>query len=289
MNDRINKNYIPLIDLVISAYHSPQRYYSEIQNRVNTLVKFGNENNLVPIFMTLTLPSEYHRCKTTKSGKLIYNYKYNDATPKEASKALTKMFAKIRQDRSLKELSKNQRIYFKANEPHRDGTPHTHILMFVPKDRVEKVKTAYKRLYDKRANDIQVITDNINNSVAYIMKYINKLLPLSKKEKLSEKEEYLNAWYSHNRVLRFSSSRSLAPLSLYRLLYKKFSIYALTKIMNRKELTIYEEIDSKKILSIFDGDELLYERSTNYDITKLCGNNLINCSLTSDSAIGMSA
>ncbi|WP_310442355.1 hypothetical protein, partial [Sulfurimonas sp.] len=35
--DRINRTRIPLSDLIISANHSPQRYYSEIQNRVNTL------------------------------------------------------------------------------------------------------------------------------------------------------------------------------------------------------------------------------------------------------------
>jgi hypothetical protein len=77
--------------------------------------------------------------------------------------------------------------------------------MFIPKDRVQRVKTAFARLFQskvKRANDIQVINSNIDNSVAYIMKYINKLLPLSKKESLSEKEKYLNAWYSHNKVHR---------------------------------------------------------------------------------------
>lgn len=284
LHDKINNNYIPLIDLVMSAYHSPKRYYSEIQNRVNTLVKVSKDENLVPIFMTLTLPSEYHRCKTTKSGKLIVNSKYNGTTPKEASQELTKLFAKIRHDRSLKDLTKDERIYFRANEPHKDGTPHTHILMFIPKDRVEKVKNAYKRLYDKRANDIQIINDNIDNSVAYLMKYINKLLPLSKKEKLSEKEEYLNAWYSHNKIHRFNSSRSLAPLSLYRLLHSRFSLYALTKIVNRKELTIYEEIDSKKILSVFDGDEIIYEKGLNFDI-KTLGNNFPNYSQASDSAL----
>ena len=284
LHDKINSNYTPLINLAMSAYHSPKRYYSEIQNRVNTLVKYANENNLKPIFMTLTLASEYHKYKTSKSGKLIANPKYNGMTPKESAKILTKMFAKIRQDRALKDLTKEERIYFRANEPHKDGTPHTHILMFIPKDRVEKVKNAYKRLYDKRANDIQIINDNIDNSVAYLMKYINKLLPLSKKEKLSEKEEYLNAWYSHNKIHRFNSSRSLAPLSLYRLLHSRFSLYALTKIMNRKELTIYEEIDSKKVLEIFDGDELLYEKGFNYDI-KTIGNNFQNYSQASDSAL----
>ena len=283
--DRINNNYIPLTELIISANHSPKRYYGEVQNRVNTFSRVAKENNLVPIFMTLTLPSEYHRCKVNKKGKLVDNPKFNGIKPKESVKILTRMFAKIRQDRSLKELKKHQRLYFRVNEPHQDGTPHTHILLFVPSDRVQRVKRAYKRLYDSRANDIQIIYDDIKNSTAYIMKYINKLLPLSKAQKQSEKEEYLNAWYLRNRIIRFNSSRSLAPLTLYRLLHQRYSLYALTKILQQNGLIIHEEIDSNKIVSIFDGDELIYEKNLNYEIT--LGNNFKNYSPTNDSASGM--
>ena len=288
LHDRINKTLIPLADLVISVYHSPERYYAEIQNRVNTLEAIAKKRDLKPIFMTLTLPSEFHKFKTTKSGKQIKNPIYNGINPKESVKVLTKMYAKLRQDRSLKELSKEERIYFRVNEPHKDGTPHTHILMFIPNNRIERVKKAYERLYDNRANDIQAVTNDINNSVAYVMKYINKVLPLSKKKTLSEKEQYLNAWYCKNRIVRFNSSKTLAPLGLYRLLHNKFSMYALTKLVNEKSLSIYTTIDTNKIMEIFDGDDIIYERSSNYDIKRI-GNNFPNYSQASDSAIGVSA
>jgi len=284
--DRINKTRIPLSDIVISAYHSPSRYYAEIQNRVNTLEKIANQRGLKALFMTLTLPSEYHICKKDKNGNLIPNPKYNGATPKDSIKALTKMFSKLRHDRSLKELSTNNRVYFRVNEPHKDGTPHTHIMMFIPSDRIERVKKAYKRLYDNRANDIQVITNNINSSVAYVMKYVNKVLPLSKKKNLSQKEQYLNAWYSKNRIVRFNSSRTLAPLNLYRLLHSRYSMFALTKLVNEKSLTIYTTIDTNKIMEILDNDEMIYSRNDSYDI-KLMGDNSQNYSQTNDSAIGL--
>jgi len=281
--DRINQTRIPLSDLIISANHSPQRYYSEIQNRVNTLEKIAKQRGLKPLFMTLTLESQYHRCKTTKKGILIPNPKHNGTTPKEAVKALTKMFARLRQDRALKELSKEQRIYFRVNEPHKDGTPHTHILMFVPADRVERVKTTFKRLFDGRGNDIQ---DDINKSTAYIMKYINKTLPLSKKEKLSEKENYLNAWYSHNRIVRFNSSKTLAPLSIYRLLHKRYSMYALTRLINEEHFKIYVTLDTNKVMEIIDewGD-IVYARNDSFNVHRM-GSYLKNNSQTSDSAIG---
>ena len=62
--------------------------------------------------------------------------------------------------------------------------------MFVPKSSIDRVVTAFKRLFDNKANDIQT---NIQNATSYIMKYINKTLPLSKKENLSKKDKYLNA------------------------------------------------------------------------------------------------
>lgn len=282
--DRINQKNIPLSDLIISANHAPHRYYSEIQNRINTLQQMAEQRELKPLFMTLTLPSEYHRCKKNKKGKLILNPKYDGTTPKEAVKSLTKMFAKLRQDRALKELTKEQRIYFRVNEPHKDGTPHTHILMFVPEDRVQKVKIAFKRLFDNRGNDIQ---DDINNSTAYIMKYINKTLPLSKQENLSEKDKYLNAWYSKNRVVRFNSSKTLAPLNLYRLLHKKYSMFALTKLINENHFKIYVTLDTNKVMEIIDGfGDMIYSRNDSFNV-HLMGNNLQNYSRTNESALGV--
>lgn len=144
--DKISSTKIPLKDLVISANHNPNRYHALIQNRINTLNAEAKEKDLKPIFMTLTLPSEYHKYKTDKKTKaLISNSKYNWLTPRESVKILTEMFAKLRQDRSLKELTKDERIYFRVNEPHKNGTPHTHILLFVPEHRINRVVIAFKR------------------------------------------------------------------------------------------------------------------------------------------------
>jgi len=265
--DKLSNNPIPLSTITFSANINPTRYYSEIQNRINTLVNEAEQKNLTPIFMTLTLPSAYHKMKYNKqTKKLIPNPKYNNTPPKEAVKELTKLFAKLRHDRSLKELSKDERIYYRVNEPHKDGTPHTHILLYIPNDSVTRVVTAFKRLFNTKANDIQT---NIKNASAYIMKYINKTLPNSKQEKLSQQDKYLNAWYSRNRIIRFNSSRTLAPLKLYRLLYSRYTLQELTRAVNNKELQIFVlQSDRSKIMEIFDGDELLYMKADNFELKK---------------------
>lgn len=263
--DKISNNYIPLKNLIISANHNPNRYHAEIQNKINCLEQKTKENNLVSIFMTLTLPSEYHKMKTNKATKrLIYNPKYNGFSPSESIKVLTKMLSKLRHDRSLKELTTKTRIFYRVNEPHKDGTPHTHILLFIPQNSVKRVEKAFKRLFDTKANDIQTAIENAKD---YVMKYINKTLPLSKKDKLSEKDKYLNAWYSKHKINRFNSSRTLAPISLYRLLYRKYSLIELTKLVDNKVLDIHTLADNtQKIMEIFNGEEVLYIRSSNFDI-----------------------
>lgn len=228
-------------------------------------VKEAESRNLKPIFMTLTLPSKYHKTKIDKRTSLqIKNANYDYTSPRESVKVLTKMFSKLRHDRSLKELSKDERIYYRVNEPHKNGTPHTHILLFVPEYRIKRVFEAFKRLFHSKANDIQT---KIKNASAYIMKYINKTLPLSKQENQSIKEKYLNAWYTKNRITRFNSSRTLAPLRLYRLLHKKYSLGELTRIVKTKRLKIFVSIENmQKIMEVFDHDTLVYKRNENYSL-----------------------
>jgi hypothetical protein len=148
---------------------------------------------------------------------------------------------------------------------------------------VQRVKKAFKRLFDDRGNDIQ---DDINNSTAYIMKYINKTLPLSKKDKLSQKDKYLNAWYSKNRVVRFNSSKTLAPLNLYRLLHKRYSMFALTKLINEEHFKIYVTVDTNKVIEIIDefGD-IVYMRNDSFNV-HLMGSNFKNHLQTNDGALG---
>jgi len=263
--DKFSGNTIPLRDLIISPNHSPHRYYAEIQNRVNTLTEEAHRKDLVPVFMTITLPSEFHPFKLVDK-QLVENPKYDGTPPREAVKALTQRFARLRNDRSLRDIPKDQRIYFRVNEPHQSGTPHTHILYYVPQDRVDRLIKAFKRLFPQKGNDIQT---GLRNAAAYVMKYINKTLPKSKSKKLSRKDRYLNAWYSHHRVTRFSSSRTLAPLYLYRLLYGRYSLRALTRMVNEHRLRVFRPVDDlDTIAEIFDGDDLIYMRNDNFTLEK---------------------
>jgi len=256
-NDQTGQTFC-LKDCIVSSNHNPHRYYAEIQNRINTLEREATNANLTPVFLTLTLPSEFHEMKRF-NGELVPNPKYNGTTPKEAVKILTKQLTKLRHDRSLKELTMAQRRYYRVNEPHKDGTPHSHILLFIPKDRIDRVEIAFNRLYNQVGNKFE---KNIKSASSYIMKYINKTLPMSK-EQISESDQYINAWYVKHRINRFCSSRSTAPMYLYRLLRHRFSLYGLTQVRKGNSLQVLARLEDDKIMEIWDDGELLFMRSEN--------------------------
>jgi len=256
-----------LKECIVSSNHNPKRYHGEIQNRINTLEKEATEAGLTPVFLTMTLPGEFHPTKQTRTKATIRNPKYNGVEPKEAVKVLTKMFGKLRHDRALKELTKMQRMYYRVNEPHKDGTPHTHILLFIPADRIARVERAFYRLFNPKGNKF---VKDIRNAASYIMKYINKTLPMSKEQRTKE-DEYLNAWYIKNRVNRFCSSRSTAPMYLYRMLHNHYTLYALTQVRKRKELKVLCYVGDDKIQEIWHGEELLFMRDENFTLHTIRG------------------
>ena len=278
--DKSKKTKIFLSEVIISSNHNANRYYAQVQNRVNTLNKVAKKLNLIPLFLTLTLPSRFHpqKQKSKYDKTLIENDKFDGTTTREASKYLTKMFKKLRDDRAYRG---GKKIYFRVVEPHKDGTPHTHVLLFVNKNRVEKMIEAFHRLYPSETNKIET---DIKSGASYIMKYINKTLPLSKQKTLRESEKYLNAWYAKNRIVRFSSSRTLAPLKIYKLLHQKFDLYSLTEAIGNEKIEIITN-DSEKIIKILSGSELLYEKNKNIELRTVGGNYLTDNLRTNDSAL----
>ncbi|GHV58570.1 hypothetical protein FACS1894103_0210 [Campylobacterota bacterium] len=266
----------PLSDVVISAYHSPQRYYAEIQNRVNSLARTAFMQGLEALFITLTLPSIYHPMKE-KNGELVANRHYKGIRPSDGAIALTRKFARFRHDRSLKSVGKGERIYWRVIEPHRDGTPHLHVLLFLPIHLIPTAQKAFGRLYctnghERKANTIRLLEGDIDGAIGYVMKYINKVLPLSKSDLLSEQDEYLNLWYAYHKIVRFSTSRTLAPLALYRLLFRFYDLRSLTYyqdslIIEKKASSKNPEI--KKISRICNekGSEL-YVHNGQYELIK---------------------
>jgi hypothetical protein len=230
---------------VYSASLNPKKYFAEINTRVNTLVNNAKEKGYMPVFVTLTLPSYFHRKK--EDGSLYIS-------PNESAKALSNVWAKFLRLKIFEHLKNDfgeAMTYFRVYEPHKSGVPHLHAMLFIPAEYVLKVKKRFysyftdKKTWGQTKDKKEIGASSINaldyrytwykekgGAVGYIMKYILKTF----KDVDSKEIQHSVYWYAKHRVIRFLSSRSLIPLSIYRkvryFFKSNFGIQSLKEITN---------------------------------------------------------
>ncbi|EHI2214827.1 phage tail tape measure protein [Salmonella enterica] len=126
-------NRISLIEKFDGSVANPAIRRCELMTRIRGFENICNELGYVGEFYTLTAPSKYHA--TTKAG--YRNSKWNGASPSDTQNYLTGLWARIRAKLHREEI----RIFgIRVAEPHHDGTPHWHMLMFMLPEDVERVR-----------------------------------------------------------------------------------------------------------------------------------------------------
>ena len=115
---------IPLADVVAGSVTNPRIRRAEMMMRCAGFEKMAEFLGHEAIFLTLTCPSRFHRF--TGSGKP--NPAWSGATPNDGQRYLTALWARVRA------ALKRRAIHyygFRVAEPHHDGCPHWHMLLFV--------------------------------------------------------------------------------------------------------------------------------------------------------------
>jgi hypothetical protein len=166
-------------------------------------------------------------------------------TPRNASKELSKMLKKFFDDRSYKKIDKEDRCYFRVTEPHKDGTPHIHVSLFVPSENVDSIVKALTRLFPAPLGDIET---NVNSPVSYLMKYVLKTLDDLRDN--TKKITNLTLWYLYHGISRFYTSRTFVSLEVYRKLNGMYTLTDLTKSYLRSDINIYTDTTTKKVVLI---------------------------------------
>jgi len=178
-NERLNMH-----DIAMKSIANPENRRNELMVRASGFDEYCRLKNHVCDFYTMTCPSKYHAYK--HYGKP--NNKYQGFTPRQAQKYLTKIWSRIRSKLDRNELS----IYgLRVVEPHHDGTPHWHLLIYSKKVDRQKIRSIIRSYTIKEdrgelANnvDARYLVKGINfglqengimhSGASYIMKYISK-------------------------------------------------------------------------------------------------------------------
>ncbi|SUC35264.1 Bacteriophage replication gene A protein (GPA) [Providencia rustigianii] len=173
-----------LFDKVMASVSNPEIRRMELMSQMAGIERIAKERGDIGMFITLTCPSKYHPTKQRRKGKdidAVLNHKWKDEayTPKDGQQYLVKIWSRIRSAFN----DNNIDVYgIRVVEPHHDGTPHWHMLLFVDKaSRAKAVDIMRKRALKEDGNEAGAQKNrfeckhmNRGGAVGYIAKYVAK-------------------------------------------------------------------------------------------------------------------
>lgn len=169
-----------LADLSVS---NPELRRAELMTRLAGFEQIAEARGHAADFWTLTCPSRFHRW-TSVGGVVRDNPRWDAAaelTPRDAQQYLCRVWARIR----AKLQRAGVELYgFRVAEPHHDGTPHWHLVVFLDSERVAEAREIVRHhaLADsgaepgaaRRRVEFLRIDRSRGSAAGYLAKYITK-------------------------------------------------------------------------------------------------------------------
>lgn len=113
-------------DIAARSTADPEIRRAELMQRIRGSEEWADAAGHVGHFYTLTAPSRYH-AMTTRGGKLAHNPTHDGSTPKDAQLWLRTTWARVRAAWARQGV---QAYGVRVAEPHGDGCPHWHMLVW---------------------------------------------------------------------------------------------------------------------------------------------------------------
>jgi Bacteriophage replication gene A protein (GPA) len=204
---------LPLADAVSSSTANPVNRRNELMTRVRGLETIAVEMNHSALFLTLTTPSKFHA--QLESGHR--NPRYDGSTVSEGMSWLNQKWQRARAC-----LHRSDILYYgiRVTEPHHDGTPHAHVLLFCAAERRQAVEDIIKSYWledfgqepgaqERRVTAIDIDLEN-GSAAGYIAKYVAKNIDgykvgvdLEDNSDAAITCERAEAWASTHRIRQF--------------------------------------------------------------------------------------
>lgn len=156
---------------------NPEIRRMELMTRMAGFDTYAKLHNHAAVFYTITAPSRFHAVHS--HGKP--NEKYSKESPREAQAHLCKGWALSRSVLAKEGI----RVYgFRVVEPHHDGTPHWHMVLFMQPANVKRVREVLRHYALREDGDefgaamhrfkSEAIDRKKGSAVGYLAKYISK-------------------------------------------------------------------------------------------------------------------
>lgn len=230
--DLINEqgDRVALADMVHGSVANPAIRRSELMVRMRGFENIANEEGLAGEFYTITAPSRFHAVHS-KGG---FVSQWNGCSPQDTQRYLCGVWAKARAAISRAGIHV---FGFRVVEPHHDGTPHWHMLLFMRPQDVDAVRDIlcyHARITDseelqtphalKARFHVEPIDPEKGSATGYIAKYISKNIDGFSLDgetddetggSLRDMAKAVSAWASRWRIRQFQQIGG-APVTVWR-------------------------------------------------------------------------
>lgn len=170
---------VDLVEVFEAGQSNPKHRFTEMMIRTKDMEAEADERGWVGLWITLTCPSRMHQ-RIEKTG--ARNPRYDDTTPTQAHDHLQTQWANSRSAMGRRGI---EFMGVRVEEPHHDGTPHRHMLLFVPAGDESNVLAILREYHlerfdpdepgaRKRRIEVERINKAKGGAPAYISKYIAK-------------------------------------------------------------------------------------------------------------------
>ena len=250
-----------LAELAELGVSNPVNRRNELMTRIRGTEEFAEQfPEFIPVFITQTCPSRFH--SHHRSGEEYK--KWNRSTPREAQAYLSEIWGNVRAKWNRESI---YTFGYRVAEPHHDGCPHWHLLLWFHQDQLKHALSIYRdyALADSpnepgaQQRRFTVKQDELaKGATGYIAKYISKNVDgLTADGKawsanVVKTAERTEAWARTWRIRQFQSIGG-PSVTVYR---------ECRRLSKQSLLEQTEGIDNEQILSIHkaadDGDWCAY-------------------------------
>jgi hypothetical protein len=175
IKNKYSKDSIKIKKDVIKEFNN---YKNLTYLKCKELERVSKEEELKPLFLTITLPSSFHpfrKNKQTEIFRINPNFKFLTLTERieKGRKELNEIFREVYKNINKRE---NKGIKFiKIIEPHKSLMVHLHRILYVKMDNIEQIKKTFLKVIKKHKiikYDFEELKKSKGSS--YIIKYILK-------------------------------------------------------------------------------------------------------------------